>query len=67
MLRLPLGEASAKVRSGGPLDDAEDYELPIWAGTVGLRIAASSPKPDNRLLPNVELPSYISELSSART
>ena len=51
VLRLPLDEASAKVRNGGPLDDEEDYELPVWAGTIDLRITASSPKPDDRLLP----------------
>jgi hypothetical protein len=67
VLRLPLKEASAKVRTGGPLDDDEDYELPVWAGTIDLRIAASSPKPDDRLQPSVKCPSYISELSRIRT
>jgi uncharacterized protein len=67
VLRLPLDEASAKVRTGGPLDDEDDYELPVWAGTIDLRIAASSPKPDDRLPPEVKCPSYISELSRART
>ena len=67
VLRLPLDEASAKVRTGGPLDDEEDYELPVWAGTIGLRLAASAPKPDDRLLPGVECPGYVSELSRART
>ena len=67
VLRLPLAEASAKVRSGGPLDDAEDYELPVWAGTVDLRLVASSPQPDERLPPDIELPSYLTDLASART
>jgi nitroimidazol reductase NimA-like FMN-containing flavoprotein (pyridoxamine 5'-phosphate oxidase superfamily) len=67
VLRLPLEEASAKVRTGGPLDDEEDYELSVWAGTIDLRIAASSPQPDDRLQPDVKCPSYISELSRART
>ncbi|HEY8809583.1 MAG TPA: pyridoxamine 5'-phosphate oxidase family protein [Solirubrobacterales bacterium] len=66
VLRLPLDEASAKVRTGGPLDDDEDYELPVWAGTIDLRIAASSPKPDDRLPPDIECPSYLSDLASAR-
>ena len=66
VLRLPLVEASAKIRAGGPLDDEEDYKLPVWAGTIGLRIAASSPKPDNRLQPGVELPGYLTDLASAR-
>jgi nitroimidazol reductase NimA-like FMN-containing flavoprotein (pyridoxamine 5'-phosphate oxidase superfamily) len=66
VLRVRLDEASAKIRSGGPLDDAEDYKLPVWAGTIDLRIAAGSPKPDERLLTDVKCPSYISELSRGR-
>jgi nitroimidazol reductase NimA-like FMN-containing flavoprotein (pyridoxamine 5'-phosphate oxidase superfamily) len=66
VLRLPLEEASAKVRAGGPLDDEEDYDLPVWAGTIGLRIAASSPQPDERLIPGVECPSYLSKLVRAK-
>jgi len=59
VLRLPLDEASAKVRDGGPLDDEEDYELPVWAGTIPLRLSADPPEPDARLLPGVELPPYL--------
>jgi uncharacterized protein len=66
VLRLPLAEASAKIRAGGPLDDEPDYELPVWAGTVGLRIAASDPQPDDRLLAGVERPGYVESLVSAR-
>jgi uncharacterized protein len=63
VLRLPLDEASAKVRTGGPLDDEPDYELPVWAGTVGLRLIAAEPQPDERLLPSVACPDYVSRLS----
>jgi uncharacterized protein len=65
VLRLPLAEASAKVRTGGPLDDEEDYELPVWAGTIDMRLAAGEPKPDERLFPSIECPSYITELARA--
>jgi uncharacterized protein len=65
VLRVRLDEASAKVRTGGPLDDEEDYALPVWAGTIGLRITASSPQPDERLSPTIPCPSYLSELSRA--
>ena len=65
VLRLPLDEASAKVRTGGPLDDEPDYELPVWAGTIGLRLTASDPKPDERLIPGVERPAYVDQLVSA--
>ncbi len=66
VLRLPLDEASAKVRSGGPLDDDEDYELPVWAGTVSLRLTASDPQPDARLIPGVNRPAYVDALVRAR-
>jgi nitroimidazol reductase NimA-like FMN-containing flavoprotein (pyridoxamine 5'-phosphate oxidase superfamily) len=66
VLRLRLGEASAKVREGGPLDDEEDYALPIWAGTIDLRLVASSPRPDARLSPSVLCPSYLSKFTPPR-
>jgi hypothetical protein len=42
VLSLPLTEASAKVRTGPPLDDVEDYDLPVWAGVIPLRMVAGS-------------------------
>lgn len=58
VLSLPLAEASAKVRSGPPLDDEEDYALPVWAGVVPLRVVAGPPIPDSRLAPEIEPPVY---------
>jgi len=49
VLALELDEVSAKVRTGGPIDDEEDYALPIWAGVVPLRVEADDPLPDARL------------------
>jgi nitroimidazol reductase NimA-like FMN-containing flavoprotein (pyridoxamine 5'-phosphate oxidase superfamily) len=66
VLRIRLDEASAKVRTGGPLDDEEDYGLPVWAGTVGLRLAAGAPEPDDRLLPGGECPAYVADLAEVR-
>ena len=51
VLKLPLAEASAKVRTGPPVDDEEDYALPVWAGEIPLRLAAGAPAPDPRLAP----------------
>lgn len=65
VLRLKLDEVSAKVRSGGPLDDEEDYELPVWAGTIPLRLTADTPLADDRLIPGVECPAYVAELVQA--
>jgi hypothetical protein len=67
VLRLPLDEASAKVRTGNPVDDEEDYALPVWAGTVPLRLSASTPQPDDRLIPGVECPDYLAELVRAKS
>jgi uncharacterized protein len=58
VLAIPIQEASAKVRSGPPLDDEPDYDLLSWAGVIPLRLAASDPVPDSRLRPGIEPPEY---------
>lgn len=58
VLSLPLTEASAKVRTGPPIDDEEDYDLPIWAGVIPLRLVASTPINDARLPGDAEPPTY---------
>ncbi len=65
LLRIPLEEASAKVRTGPPIDDALDLELPVWAGVVGLRTVASEPEPDPLLAAGIEPPAYLSEMLAA--
>jgi nitroimidazol reductase NimA-like FMN-containing flavoprotein (pyridoxamine 5'-phosphate oxidase superfamily) len=49
VLKMPLAECSAKVRTGGPVDDEEDYALPCWAGVLPLRLQAGEPIADARL------------------
>ncbi|MEO7428720.1 MAG: pyridoxamine 5'-phosphate oxidase family protein, partial [Acidimicrobiales bacterium] len=46
VLRLPIDEGSAKVRTGGPKDDPVDLGLPVWAGVVPLRLTAAAPEQD---------------------
>jgi len=58
VLSLPLTEASAKIRTGPPIDDEEDYTLPVWAGVVPLAIKAGAPIPDPRLPANTPIPTY---------
>lgn len=58
VLRIPLDEASAKVRTGGPVEEEADYDLPVWAGTVGLRLVAGEPEPDTRLAAGTQYPGY---------
>jgi nitroimidazol reductase NimA-like FMN-containing flavoprotein (pyridoxamine 5'-phosphate oxidase superfamily) len=49
VLALPIAEASAKIRTGPPLDDEEDYGLPVWAGVIPIVSEAREPQPDPRL------------------
>jgi nitroimidazol reductase NimA-like FMN-containing flavoprotein (pyridoxamine 5'-phosphate oxidase superfamily) len=51
VLALPLIEASAKVRTGPPVDDEEDYAMPVWAGVLPLKTTTEAPIDDPRLLP----------------
>jgi nitroimidazol reductase NimA-like FMN-containing flavoprotein (pyridoxamine 5'-phosphate oxidase superfamily) len=60
VIRLPINEASAKVRTGGPKDDEEDMEMPIWAGVIPMRTVTDSPVPDGHLLDGVDVPAYAS-------
>jgi nitroimidazol reductase NimA-like FMN-containing flavoprotein (pyridoxamine 5'-phosphate oxidase superfamily) len=59
VLALDLVEVSAKVRTGGPVDDPEDIALPHWAGVVPLALNAGTPVPADDLDPAVPLPSYL--------
>jgi uncharacterized protein len=61
ILELPINEASAKVRTGGPLDDEEDYALPYWAGVIPLSTRTLAPVADERLNPAIAMPPHISE------
>jgi nitroimidazol reductase NimA-like FMN-containing flavoprotein (pyridoxamine 5'-phosphate oxidase superfamily) len=53
VLALPIEEASAKVRTGPPLDDGEDLEWPVWAGVVPLVTTAGAPVPDAHVKPGL--------------
>ena len=59
VLSLALVEASAKVRTGPPLDDEEDYVLPVWAGVLPLRLETGAPINDPRLPEGVPIPDYV--------
>jgi nitroimidazol reductase NimA-like FMN-containing flavoprotein (pyridoxamine 5'-phosphate oxidase superfamily) len=58
VLRMDIGEASAKVRAHGAIDDEEDYGLPIWAGVVPLELVPGPPIPDPRLQSGLKAPEY---------
>jgi nitroimidazol reductase NimA-like FMN-containing flavoprotein (pyridoxamine 5'-phosphate oxidase superfamily) len=59
LLRLPVTEASAKVRTGWPLDETEDMELPIWAGVVPMHVTYGTPVPDPGLTNTEPSPAYL--------
>jgi uncharacterized protein len=59
VLEFTIDEASAKIRSGPPLDDEEDYELPIWAGIVPMQLTRGTPVSDGRVRVGVEVPRYV--------
>jgi uncharacterized protein len=56
-----LEEASAKIRTGPPIDDEEDYGLPVWAGVLPLSLVAGEPVPDPRLAEGIEQPQYMQD------
>lgn len=59
VLALPLDEVSAKIRTGPPIDDEEDYALPVWGGVVPLLQSFGEPIPDDRVRPGIPAPALI--------
>lgn len=59
VLEFSIEEASAKIRTGPPLDDEEDYNLPVWAGILPLSQEAKPPVRDSRLTDGIKVPEYV--------
>lgn len=59
VLSLPLEEVSAKARTGGPIDDQEDYTLPVWAGVLPLELVPKAPIPDAQRKNDPAIPEYL--------
>lgn len=59
VLSVPLVEVSAKVRTGPPIDDEADYDLPVWAGEIPLQLVAAAPIDDPRLTAGIVPPSHV--------
>ena len=59
VVAVPITEASAKTRAGGPGDEDEDYSLPIWAGVVPLTLTPGDPISDPALQDDVPVPDYV--------
>jgi nitroimidazol reductase NimA-like FMN-containing flavoprotein (pyridoxamine 5'-phosphate oxidase superfamily) len=63
VLSLPITEASAKVRTGPPVDDEDDYDLPVWAGVIPLRMGPGKSIDDGRVPAKSQVPQYAAEYS----
>ena len=61
MIRIPIDEGSAKVRTGGPIDDGEDLDLDVWAGEIPVRLVADAPITDRAGARAVPVPAYVAE------
>ena len=59
VLEFSIEEASAKIRTGPPLDDEEDYSLPVWAGILPVSLEAKPPIRDSQLPDDIEVPEYV--------
>ncbi|MEZ6061016.1 MAG: pyridoxamine 5'-phosphate oxidase family protein [Planctomycetaceae bacterium] len=66
VLRMNVDSASAKVRTGPPNDDEEDYSLPVWAGVVPIAQTYGAAEPDARLADGIELSRSIQQLTDHR-
>jgi nitroimidazol reductase NimA-like FMN-containing flavoprotein (pyridoxamine 5'-phosphate oxidase superfamily) len=66
VLRLPIEEFSAKIRTGPPKDDAEDYAFPTWAGVIPLEMKAGPAIDDPNLDPERKVPEYVRTYSRRR-
>ena len=66
VLAMPIDAASAKVRSGPPIDDEEDYDLPIWAGVLPYAPVPGPPEADPRLTTALPTPDHVRDYRRPR-
>jgi nitroimidazol reductase NimA-like FMN-containing flavoprotein (pyridoxamine 5'-phosphate oxidase superfamily) len=66
VLSMKLSEVSAKVRTGPPKDDEEDYALPVWAGVLPLKMTSGPPEPDPRLAAELPIPAHAQRFALER-
>jgi uncharacterized protein len=66
VLAVPIEEVSAKVRTGGPVDDEGDFELPMWAGVLPLPVLPGAPIADSRLKAGIAVPDNVAKYSRNR-
>ncbi len=62
IIKIPINEASAKIRTGPPVDDKSDYKLPIWAGVIPMKTTFGDPISDPKLNKEIEIPKSVKSL-----
>ena len=62
ILKIPITEASAKIRTGPPVDDKPDYNLPIWAGVIPIKTTFEAPISDPLLKEEIPIPASVNNL-----
>lgn len=67
IVTVPIDLASAKIRVGPPKDEAEDYQLPVWAGVLPIKQQILSPQNDPQLTDNIEVPDYVLDYVDKRS
>lgn len=63
VLKLPITEASAKIRTGPPVDDDEDYSMDVWAGIIPLTLTPSAAIGDELLADGIQMPDHVNNYS----
>lgn len=66
IMTIPLNEASAKVRTGPPGEEEEDYALAHWAGVIPLPMVPGVPEPDPKLADGIDVPDYVKDYRRPR-
>lgn len=61
VIAMEIEEASAKIRTGDPVDDEADYALPVWAGVIPVRQEIGAAEPDTRLAPGTPWPQHLGD------
>jgi hypothetical protein len=67
VLKLPLEEASAKIRTGPPIDDEADYEIPVWSGVLPLKLNSCSAVPDDHTSTDKTIPDYVTNYKRTKS
>ena len=67
VLKLHLEEASAKIRTGPPLDDEADYEIPVWSGVLPLKLNPFSPVADDHTSASAAVPDYVTNYKRTKS